>query len=361
MKIIYTLDELTPAQLKGERVETDLDLSSLTTLPEGVSLTAGDYLDLSSLTTLPEGVSLTTGGSLYLSSLTTLPEGVSLTAGGSLYLSRLTSIKQWSICTLYLASSARAAAAIESCVALKIFLRSISSASGDSLDLSSLTTLSEGVSLTAGGSLYLNCLTTLPEGVSLTAGGHLDLRSLTTLSEGVSLTAGGSLDLRSLTTLPEGVSLTAGGSLNLSSQTLPATITRPWFESPCKKYLIADGKASEIVSKQRNLYTVRHFGSNQDSFVAVSSKFCAHGSTEKEAKDDLRFKQAQHRMQNEPIGNDTPITVDRYRAITGACREGVRNWMSSNGITEGIPAGKLLPILRKTNAYGLSSFEKLLA
>jgi len=252
MKIIYTLDELTPAQLKGERVETDLDLSSLTTLPEGVSLTAGGSLYLSSLTTLPEGVSLTAGGSLYLSSLTTLPEGVSLTAGGYLYLS-------------------------------------------------------------------------------------------------------------SLTTLPEGVSLTAGGSLDLRSQTLPATITRPWFESPCKKYLLADGKASEIVSKQRNLYTVRHLGSNQDSFVAVSSKFCAHGSTEKEAKDDLRFKQAQHRMQNEPIGNDTPITVDRYRAITGACREGVRNWMSSNGITEGIPAGKLLPILRKTNAYGLSSFEKLLA
>jgi len=55
MKIIYSLDELTPAQLKGERVEADLDLSSLTTLPEGVGLTAGGYLDLRSLARSPRG------------------------------------------------------------------------------------------------------------------------------------------------------------------------------------------------------------------------------------------------------------------------------------------------------------------
>jgi hypothetical protein len=196
--------------------------------------------------------------------------------------------------------------------------------------------------------------------VTLTAGGSLDLRSLTTLPEGVTLTAGGSLDLSSLTTLPEGVTLTAGSWLDLKNKTLPATIIRPWFESPCKKYLIADCKASEIISKSRNLYTVRHFGSSENTYVAVSPKFCAHGKTAQEAKDDLRFKQAQHRMQNEPITSDTVITIDRYRAITGACREGVKSWMQSNGIADGITAGKLLPILRKTNAYGLSSFEKLL-
>lgn len=34
MKIIYKLEDLTPAQLKGERIEASLDLRSLTTLPE---------------------------------------------------------------------------------------------------------------------------------------------------------------------------------------------------------------------------------------------------------------------------------------------------------------------------------------
>ena len=190
---------------------------------------------------------------------------------------------------------------------------------------------------------------------------NLDLSRLTTIPEGVTLTAGGFLDLISLTTIPEGVTLTAGGYLYLSSGTLPATTTRPWFESPCKKYLIADGKASEIINKGKNIYTIKHLGTNENSYVAVSPKLCAHGKTIKEAKDDLRYKQAQHRMQNEPITNDTVITVDRYRAITGACREGVRNWMANNGISDGVKAADLLPILRKTNAYGLSNFEKLLA
>jgi hypothetical protein len=289
-----------------------LDLSSLTALPEGVAITAGAGLDLSSLTALPEGVTLTAGASLDLRCLTTLPEGVTLTAGAG-------------------------------------------------LDLGSLTTLPEGVTLTAGAGLGLSSLTALPEGVTLTAGAWLDLRSLTTLPEGVTLTAGTWLYLRSLTTLPEGVTLTAGWSFYLKNETHLTTITRPWFESPCKKYLIADSKASEIIRKIRNLYTVRHFGQGENTYVAVSPKFCAHGKTAQDAKDDLRFKQAQHRMQNEPITSDKVITIDRYRAITGACREGAKSWMQSNGITEGITAGELLPILRKTNAYGLSSFQKLLS
>ena len=68
----------------------DLDLRSLTTLPEGVTLSAGGYLDLRNLTTLPEGVTLSAGGSLYLRNLTTLPEGVTLSAGGYLDLRNLT-------------------------------------------------------------------------------------------------------------------------------------------------------------------------------------------------------------------------------------------------------------------------------
>ena len=65
----------------------DLDLYSLTTMPEGVTLHAGGYLNLRSLTTLPEGVTLHAGGYLNLYSLTTMPEGVTLHAGGYLYLS----------------------------------------------------------------------------------------------------------------------------------------------------------------------------------------------------------------------------------------------------------------------------------
>ena len=129
LKEFCKITGLTMEQAAGkEEIKGSLDLSSLTTLPEGCQLSAGGYLDLRSLTTLPEGCQLSAGGYLYLSSLTTLPEGCQLSAGGS-------------------------------------------------LDLSSLTTLPEGCQLSAGGSLYLRSLTTLPEGCQLSAGGYLYLRS----------------------------------------------------------------------------------------------------------------------------------------------------------------------------------------
>jgi len=49
-----------------------LNLSSLTSIPEGVTLKAGGDLNLSSLTSIPEGVTLKTGGYLYLDSLTSI-------------------------------------------------------------------------------------------------------------------------------------------------------------------------------------------------------------------------------------------------------------------------------------------------
>ena len=69
-----------------------LYLSSLTSLPEGVTLSAGGALDLSALTSLPEGVTLSAGRALDLSALTSLPEGVTLSAGRDLYHNSLTSL-----------------------------------------------------------------------------------------------------------------------------------------------------------------------------------------------------------------------------------------------------------------------------
>ena len=110
------------------RYEGYLDLSSLTSIPEGFNPTVGGSLDLSSLTSIPEGFNPTVGGSLYLSSLTSIPEGFNPTVGGSLYLNSLTSIP-------------------------------------------------EGFNPTVGGSLYLRSLTSIPEGFNPTVGGSLYLRS----------------------------------------------------------------------------------------------------------------------------------------------------------------------------------------
>ncbi len=49
----------------------NLDLRSLTTIPDGFNPTVGGWLDLSSLTTIPDGFNPTVGGDLDLRSLTT--------------------------------------------------------------------------------------------------------------------------------------------------------------------------------------------------------------------------------------------------------------------------------------------------
>ena len=57
-----------------------LYLYSLTSIPEGTTLSAGGYLYLSSLTSIPEGVTLSAGGDLNLESLTSIPKGVKVNA-----------------------------------------------------------------------------------------------------------------------------------------------------------------------------------------------------------------------------------------------------------------------------------------
>ena len=84
---------LTKKQFNGkEEIKDHLDLSSLTSIPDGFNPTVGGSLYLRSLTSIPEGFNPTVGGSLYLSSLTSIPEGFNPTVGSSLYLSSLTSI-----------------------------------------------------------------------------------------------------------------------------------------------------------------------------------------------------------------------------------------------------------------------------
>jgi hypothetical protein len=95
-------------------------------------------------------------------------------------------------------------------------------------------------------------------------------------------------------------------------------------------------------------------------FVAEKRGFTAHGNTVKQAVGDLQFKIIAEKLKKDPINKNTIITIRHYRLITGACELGVRDWMAKNGITkEKIKASELLPLLEKTNAYGLDAFRKL--
>ncbi len=98
----------------------------------------------------------------------------------------------------------------------------------------------------------------------------------------------------------------------------------------------------------------------RDGYLVVQGDFSAHGGNLKEALSDLQDKVKGHELSTEPINKDTIIDIDRYHYATGACREGIRNWMQQTGTPEGLTAKELLPILEKYNAYNLHNFKKLL-
>ncbi len=82
----------------------------------------------------------------------------------------------------------------------------------------------------------------------------------------------------------------------------------------------------------------------------------------KKAISDLQFKVVAETLKKEPIKADTKVTVNHFRLITGACEIGCKNWMEQNGLSGKveITAKELLPILRKTKAYGLERFEMMI-
>ena len=110
-------------------------------------------------------------------------------------------------------------------------------------------------------------------------------------------------------------------------------------------------------------------------YVAEKDGFFAHGSTVKKAISDLQFKIVSEKLKKDPIQKDTLFTVKYYRLLTGACDLGCRKWMEQNKIPftvkdEGkateetvekkpIKAVDLLPMLEKSNAYGVERFKQL--
>ncbi|MGJ1499648.1 hypothetical protein ACR79R_20210 [Sphingobacterium spiritivorum] len=109
----------------------------------------------------------------------------------------------------------------------------------------------------------------------------------------------------------------------------------------------------------------------QNCFVGSKDDFFAHGETFKKAICDLNFKIVSEKLKNDPIKADTLFTVEKYRIITGACDLGCREFMNRFQIpytvendqtveAEPMRADKLLPFLRKSNAYGIEKFESLI-
>ena len=178
----------------------------------------------------------------------------------------------------------------------------------------------------------------------------------------------GHLYLSSLTAIPDGFNPTVGGDLDLNGL---------WVESKNKptkkiitsknkllfwqdgKYVSADLMFTEVLSKKGNVYRVRKVHSQKEFYLVTNGEFHAHGETAEKAKEDFRFKLMADKLKNEPINADTIVSIKHFRLVTGACEFGTKSWLDQNNIkVDAMKASDLLPLLEKTNAFGLEKFKK---
>jgi len=74
------------AIIGGQTYEKDLDLRSLTSIPDGFNPTVGGDLYLHRLTSIPDGFNPIVGGYLFLNSLTSIPDSVRQNVKGEVIL-----------------------------------------------------------------------------------------------------------------------------------------------------------------------------------------------------------------------------------------------------------------------------------
>ena len=199
----------------------------------------------------------------------------------------------------------------------------------------------------------------------LTTSGYIDLSQNAKLDAPV-LTTSGNIDLSQNAKLDAPV-LTTSGYIYLSQNAKLVTklTKRLNYTSIDNTMFVIE---AEKTSKGINIlsgYILKSFSKNkiikEVSYVAQKDNFSAHGETLKKAISDLQFKLISEKLKKEPINKNTVITINYYRLLTGACEQGVKSWMQSNNIKkEEYKASELLPLLEKSNAYGLDKFKSMI-
>ncbi len=143
--------------------------------------------------------------------------------------------------------------------------------------------------------------------------------------------------LSSLTSLPENTQFNNQGSVYLQS------LTEKYQGCEIKTF---DGYSMKILSSKIvsdfNIHRCEYLGmnklENKTCFVANKGKFYSHGKTIKEAIEDVNFKYLQENLNVDKLVSEikqcNTFTVNDYILLTGACREGCKNFLKEKKITK---------------------------
>ena len=236
------------------------------------------------------------------------------------------------------------------------------------LDLNGLTSIPDGFNPTVGGYLDLNGLTSIPDGFNPTVGGSLYLRGLTSIPEGFNPTVGGSLYLRGLTSIPEGFNPTVGGYLDLNGESryIGAETNLDYIEWQDGKYILVDGIFCEKLHRKSNVIKAKKYGSEKTFYIITDGEGSwSHGDSIKEAQEDLIFKTSnKSKSDYEDLTTYSVLTFEEavvcYRVLTGACKFGVKDFLSRKNVER--KDINISDIIHLTSGeYGHESFKSFFA
>ena len=129
-------------------------------------------------------------------------------------------------------------------------------------------------------------------------------------------------------------------------------------------FVKADGILQKLVSRKKlkeiEVFEVEN-DFNEKSYVVKKSDIFSHGKTIKEAKESLKYKISSRDTSEFKKWNlSTLVTQEKmiqaYRAITGACEFGVRNFCEGKKLPKKLSVKKTIEIT--SGAYGSTTFAE---
>lgn len=163
----------------------------------------------------------------------------------------------------------------------------------------------------------------------------------------------GNVDLSFLKELPSGIVFNNGGNVYLPNQ---CKISNP-------KWKVIDNHLMENTStKQINqylIYATEYVGCKKQSYVAEFNGEFAHGKSIKDAIEDLEYKLDNRDINStiDEVNKKGSININDFRKITGACRDGINQFLSTNPLPK-----KEMPInealLFVEGAYGYDKLKE---
>ena len=130
-------------------------------------------------------------------------------------------------------------------------------------------------------------------------------------------------------------------------------------------YLFADGILSRIVSKRNHgeviVYKTTKIGnSDKVVYVVQRGEVFSHGETVRQAIHDLRYKSTDRdttKYEKWTLDSVHPLeqVISSYRAITGACEAGTRQWCEGKNLPDKLSVKMAIRATR--GAYGAEKFK----